>query len=128
VKELFATYLIFQVRTMQSHLPTAQDSKDVIQAKINILIAHRSTCESIVRDREAALEELTSRIKILFKRRWRIQSVVPEASDLFTQLDNGMNTILKDSDQRFESYRQLAIKYDEELKAISDSLKLNLKI
>ncbi|HEX8633318.1 MAG TPA: hypothetical protein VF703_04120 [Pyrinomonadaceae bacterium] len=118
--------LIFQVRTMQSHLPTPADSREVIQAKLNILTAHRSTCESIVRDREAALGELTSRIKPLFKRRWRIQGVIPEAADLFNQLDKGMNTILEDVDHRFASYQQLATKYDEQLQAISDALKLNL--
>jgi uncharacterized protein YoxC len=120
--------LVYQVRTMQSHLPNAEDSRDVILAKLKILTTHHSTCEFILRDRASALQELNFKFQQLMKRRQRIESIIPEASEFFNQLDGGMKTILEEADQRFASYQQEAIEYDKRLSDINTALGLNLKI
>jgi hypothetical protein len=120
--------LISQISTMQTHLPNKHDTKEVIQAKIDILISHRNICMSVIKDRESSLEYLTSKFGLLMKRRQRIISVIPEASDFFNQLDNGMKTILEEADQRFATYQQQAIEYDKQLERINTALGLNLKI
>lgn len=114
--------LIYQVQAMQTHLPKAEDSKDVTAAKIKILTTHRSTCESILRDRTSTLQELNSQFQRLMKRRQRIQGVIPEASEFFDQSDRGMKTILNEADQRFAHYVDQANQYDMQLDAVTKSV------
>jgi hypothetical protein len=110
--------LINQVQTMQTHLPRAEDSQEVISAKLRILTTHRSTCQFVLTDRESSLKELNSKFQQLMKRRQRIQGVIPEASDFFNQLDSGMKTILEEADRRFAHYVEQANAYDKQLSAI----------
>lgn len=65
------------------------------------------------------MEELNSRFQQLMRRRQRIQAVIPEASDFFSQLDSGMQTILGEADKKFNSYIDQANEYDKELNAIT---------
>jgi len=111
--------LIYQVQSMQTHLPKAEDRKDVVEAKLRILTTHRSTCEFVLRDRNSTLQELNSKFQQLMKRRQRIQAVIPEAADFFNQLDSGMKTILDEADQRFAYYVDQANTYDRGLSAIN---------
>jgi hypothetical protein len=107
--------LIYQVETMRTHLPRADDRADVVDAKLRILTTHRSTCEFILRGRNSTLQELNSKFQQLMRRRQRIQAVIPEASEFFNQLDSGMKTILDDVDRRFADYMDKANAYDKAL-------------
>ena len=109
--------LISQVQTMRTHLPISGDTQDTVSAKIEILVAHRATCKSILTDRAATLAQLNSRFQQLMKRRQRIQAVMPEATDFFEQLDRGMKIILDESDLKFNEYQEQANKYDALLEA-----------
>jgi hypothetical protein len=51
------------------------------------------------------------------KRRQRIQGIIPEAVEFFNQFDNGMKTILEESELRFNQYVDQANKYDDQLES-----------
>jgi|GEM_PF-3845821 hypothetical protein len=107
--------LIYQVETMRTHLPSSNDSADVVLAKLRILTTHRSTCEFILKGRNSTFQELDSKYQQLMRRRQRIQAVIPEASDFFNKLDSGMKTILDEADRRFADYVDKANAYDKAL-------------
>jgi hypothetical protein len=120
--------LVSQIQTMKSHFPATKDSKEVVVAKIKILYAHQDTYEFMVGVRKTIENELSAKFQQLMKRRSRVVSVIPEASNFFDKLDDGMKIILEEADRKYASSHQQAVEYDEQLKAVSDTLKLNLNV